>query len=81
MVQVLWSKDQLSRAVLRGEVFKGFEEGPLLFPPTYKFDVGTDNYDSSAKVGCCNFYFSSHIGVTDKVLVQSVAIGMTSKHE
>lgn len=23
-----------------------FEEGQLDFPPTYKFDKGTDNYDS-----------------------------------
>jgi hypothetical protein len=48
--KVLWAKDQLSRAVQRGEVFKGFQEGPLLFPPTYKYDIGTDNYDTSSKV-------------------------------
>ncbi|CAK9223681.1 unnamed protein product [Sphagnum troendelagicum] len=47
--KVLWAKDQLSRAVQRGEVFKGFQEGPLLFPPTYKYDIGTDNYDTSSK--------------------------------
>jgi hypothetical protein len=50
MYQVLWAKDQLSRAVQRGDVFKGFQEGPLLFPPTYKYDIGTDNYDTSSKV-------------------------------
>ena len=49
-MQVLWTEDQLHKACGRGEVFTGFSEGPLLFPPTYKFDVGTDNYDSSAKV-------------------------------
>ena len=32
-----------------GLVFPGFEEGRLGFDPTYKFDVGTDNYDSSKK--------------------------------
>ncbi|KAG0625174.1 hypothetical protein M758_2G033400 [Ceratodon purpureus] len=47
--EVLWTEDQLHKACGRGEVFTGFSEGPLLFPPTYKFDVGTDNYDSSAK--------------------------------
>lgn len=27
-------------------VLEGFEEGPLRFPPTYKFDVGTNTYDT-----------------------------------
>ena len=31
-------------------VFEGYEEGPLLFPPTYRYDVGTDNYDTSEKM-------------------------------
>jgi hypothetical protein len=46
----LWANDQLSRAVQSGQVFRDFEEGPLLFPPTYKYDIGTDNYDTSSKV-------------------------------
>eukprot|EP00249_Psilotum_nudum_P005403 c18839_g2_i2 orf=361-1101(+) len=45
----LWSKDQLSREVQRGHAFNGFCEGLLSFPPTYKYDIGTDNYDTSAK--------------------------------
>ena len=32
-----------------GEVFVGCTEGPVLFRPTYKYDIGTDNYDSSEK--------------------------------
>ncbi|CAM6013911.1 unnamed protein product [Sphagnum balticum] len=48
-LQELWSNDQLSRAVQSGQVFRDFEEGPLMFPPTYKYDVGTDNYDTSSK--------------------------------
>lgn len=27
-------------------VLEGFHEGPLKFPPTYKFDVGTNTYDT-----------------------------------
>lgn len=27
-------------------VLEGFYEGPLKFPPTYKFDVGTNTYDT-----------------------------------
>uniref|UniRef100_A0A3B3YFS7 Uncharacterized protein n=1 Tax=Poecilia mexicana TaxID=48701 RepID=A0A3B3YFS7_9TELE len=30
-------------------VLEGFQEGPLRFPPTYKFDVGTNTYDTSGK--------------------------------
>ncbi|KAJ7211939.1 hypothetical protein O6H91_20G040100 [Diphasiastrum complanatum] len=45
----LWAKDQLSREFQHGHIFSGFQEGPLSFRPTYKYDVGTDNYDSSEK--------------------------------
>ncbi|KAL2603060.1 hypothetical protein R1flu_017185 [Riccia fluitans] len=55
---VLWSKDQLSRALKKGQAFNGFIEGPLSFKPTYKFDVGTDNYDSSHKVSLLKMNFS-----------------------
>uniref|UniRef100_A0A3Q1GMN4 Inositol polyphosphate-5-phosphatase Jb n=1 Tax=Acanthochromis polyacanthus TaxID=80966 RepID=A0A3Q1GMN4_9TELE len=30
-------------------VLEGFQEGPLKFSPTYKFDVGTNTYDTSGK--------------------------------
>lgn len=33
-----------------GVAFRGYQEGPLIFPPTYKYDVGTDNYDSGEKM-------------------------------
>lgn len=31
-------------------MFQGYEEGPLLFRPTYRYDLGTDNYDTSEKM-------------------------------
>ncbi|KAG0608167.1 hypothetical protein M758_8G084400 [Ceratodon purpureus] len=48
-LQELHAKDQLSTALRKNQAFKGFQEGPLLFPPTFKYDVGTDNYDTSVK--------------------------------
>ncbi|XP_053181519.1 phosphatidylinositol 4,5-bisphosphate 5-phosphatase A [Scomber japonicus] len=47
--QMLWEKDQLNMAKDSETVLEGFQEGPLKFPPTYKFDVGTDTYDTSGK--------------------------------
>ncbi|EFJ27277.1 hypothetical protein SELMODRAFT_172264 [Selaginella moellendorffii] len=47
--KLLWKRDQLFNAVDKGEVFNGFVEGPLEFKPTYKYDVGTDDYDTSGK--------------------------------
>ncbi|TKS78666.1 Phosphatidylinositol 4,5-bisphosphate 5-phosphatase A [Collichthys lucidus] len=46
---MLWEKDQLNMAKDSETVLEGFHEGPLKFPPTYKFDVGTDTYDTSGK--------------------------------
>lgn len=41
---------QLRRAMDERAVFEGYQEGPLLFRPTYKYDLGTDNYDTSEKM-------------------------------
>lgn len=45
----LAAADQLSLARDDGEVFVGYQEGALTFRPTYKYDNGTDTYDSSEK--------------------------------
>lgn len=29
--------------------FSSYKEGRLTFPPTYRYDVGSDNYDTSEK--------------------------------
>lgn len=36
-------------------VLEGFQEGALKFPPTYKFDVGTDTYDTRLVTPLCFF--------------------------
>ncbi|KAI9010648.1 Endonuclease/exonuclease/phosphatase [Hyaloraphidium curvatum] len=45
----LLAADQLRAQRARGTAFAGFREAPLSFPPTYKFDVGTNTYDTSEK--------------------------------
>lgn len=42
----LLSFPQLNIAKSTWPVLSGFQEGPLNFPPTFKFDVGTNKYDS-----------------------------------
>ncbi|XP_022201559.2 inositol polyphosphate 5-phosphatase E [Nilaparvata lugens] len=39
--------DQLTNSI--GAAFPGFREGPLTFAPTYKYDPGTQTYDTSHK--------------------------------
>ncbi|XP_041826092.1 inositol polyphosphate 5-phosphatase K [Melanotaenia boesemani] len=46
---LLWERDQLNMAKNTESILEGFMEGQLNFPPTYKFDVGTHTYDTSAK--------------------------------
>ena len=41
--------NQLMRQRLLGNVFHKFEEGPVSFRPTYKYDPGTDDWDTSEK--------------------------------
>ncbi|XP_077600336.1 phosphatidylinositol 4,5-bisphosphate 5-phosphatase A-like [Stigmatopora nigra] len=48
-LSTMWEKDQLNMAKDSEIVLEGFQEGPLKFPPTYKFDVGTNVYDTSGK--------------------------------
>lgn len=45
----LYARDQLRRSRDAGEVFPGYEEGAITFAPTYKYDNGSDQYDSSEK--------------------------------
>lgn len=47
---MLIGKDQLLQEAERGEIFSGYSEGTLKFKPTYKYDVGSSDYDTSHKV-------------------------------
>ena len=39
----------MRQAIDSGQAFVGYDEGPLLFRPTYRYALGTDNYDTSEK--------------------------------
>ncbi|XP_011307033.1 synaptojanin-1 [Fopius arisanus] len=41
--------DQLKIQQDQGNVFKNYLEGPVNFPPTYKYDLFSDDYDTSEK--------------------------------
>ena len=42
----LLANDQLNRQRNEKKCFKGFQEGNINFKPTYKYDPGTDNWDT-----------------------------------
>ncbi|KZT42995.1 phosphatidylinositol phosphate phosphatase [Sistotremastrum suecicum HHB10207 ss-3] len=46
----LLGADQLKEAMQSGAAFDGYLEGPILFKPTYRFDLFSDNYDTSEKM-------------------------------
>ncbi|KAF3840797.1 hypothetical protein F7725_006659 [Dissostichus mawsoni] len=48
-LNLLWSKDQLTMMKKNEPFLQEFEEGPLNFKPTYKFNRNSDTYDTSGK--------------------------------
>lgn len=46
----LLAADQLRQSIDEGLAFSGYQEGPILFRPTYKYDLGTDTYDTGEKM-------------------------------
>ncbi|KAI5698826.1 hypothetical protein M8J75_012435 [Diaphorina citri] len=54
---------QLSKSLSEGSVFRGFEEGPITFPPTFKYDPGTCHFDTSHKQRTPSY--------TDRILFKS----------
>jgi len=43
------ASDELNRLLTENRILKQFTESKITFPPTYKFNINTTNYDSSAK--------------------------------
>ncbi|XP_020775661.2 phosphatidylinositol polyphosphate 5-phosphatase type IV-like [Boleophthalmus pectinirostris] len=59
----LLEHDQLCKEIKDGSIFKGFQEAPIHFLPTYKFDIGCDIYDTSSKQRTPSY--------TDRILFRS----------
>ncbi|KAJ8983083.1 hypothetical protein NQ317_007125 [Molorchus minor] len=47
--QAIFKYDQLKKQQEEGNAFKNFIEGEINFPPTYKYDLFSDDYDTSEK--------------------------------
>ena len=62
--QKLIQYDQLKTEHNEGRVFREFNEGLINFPPTYKYDVGSDVYDTSEKARTPSY--------TDRILWRSI---------
>ncbi|KAK0657119.1 SacI homology domain-containing protein [Cercophora newfieldiana] len=48
-VERLYENDQLNLQMVAGLAFRFYSEPRITFMPTYKFDIGSDEYDSSEK--------------------------------
>ncbi|ORZ37538.1 Endonuclease/exonuclease/phosphatase [Catenaria anguillulae PL171] len=60
----LLARDQLHAVRRAGKSFPGFAEGQITFPPTYKYDNGSNTYDTSEKARipawCDRILYKSH---------------------
>ncbi|XP_023336477.1 72 kDa inositol polyphosphate 5-phosphatase, partial [Eurytemora carolleeae] len=78
--------DQLTWLMSEGTVFRGFREHPILFRPTYKYDPGTDEFDTSTKQRIPSYtdrvLYKHHPGTRVKPLhYDSVQGVVTSDHK
>uniref|UniRef100_W5UJJ6 Phosphatidylinositol polyphosphate 5-phosphatase type IV n=1 Tax=Ictalurus punctatus TaxID=7998 RepID=W5UJJ6_ICTPU len=62
-MDALLQHDQLCKEMKDGSIFKGFQEAPIHFTPTYKFDIGCDVYDTTPKQRTPSY--------TDRILFRS----------
>lgn len=46
-LETLYENDQLNLQMVAGLAFPFYSEARITFLPTYKFDIGTDTYDTS----------------------------------
>ncbi|XP_058459560.1 inositol polyphosphate 5-phosphatase E [Malaya genurostris] len=64
--------DQLTTVLADGAAFKGFREAKITFPPTYKYDPGTQRFDTSSKQRAPAY--------TDRILYKFKPLPVTAVH-
>lgn len=82
--EVLLEYDQLSQQHKVGNVFSGYKEGAIRFRPTYKYDVGTDEWDTSEKARApawCDRVLYKGDGIRQLVSYLSIAALKISDHK
>lgn len=68
----LMHTDQLTTVLADGAAFKGFREAKITFPPTYKYDPGTQRFDTSSKQRAPAY--------TDRILYKFKPMPVTTVH-
>jgi phosphatidylinositol-bisphosphatase len=80
---ILLRNDQLVVEQDKGHIFTDFQEGKITFPPTYKYDIGLNRFDTSKKKRIPAFtdriLYKSAQGDTKQVTYDSIA-NMWSDH-
>lgn len=62
--------DQLTAVLEDGAAFRDFREAPITFPPTYKYDPGSQKFDTSSKQRAPAY--------TDRILYKAKSMGPTT---
>ncbi|KAK6030539.1 BTB/POZ domain protein, partial [Ostertagia ostertagi] len=83
--QLLDTSEQLKQAIRQKEAFDGFKEQPISFPPTYRFYVGSTEYDLKRTPSWCDrvlfrgdtispvtYISNENVLVSDHIPVQAV---------
>lgn len=71
IMEPLHKGDQLIKELLKNTTFSGFQEGPLTFNPTYRYDLGSSSFDTSAKQRVPSW--------TDRILYKSKGFKLIQK--
>ncbi|KAL0279308.1 UNVERIFIED_CONTAM: hypothetical protein PYX00_000898 [Menopon gallinae] len=84
-LQVDLKTDQLTKLITDGTCLSSFSEGSITFPPTYKYDPGTQNFDTSNKhrtpAYTDRILYKSKSGVVSCIAYSSVPSICTSDHK